>query len=96
MPINIYKRGPGDTTETIAYLCGDEWLLWPQIAALSDWLEQRAYTLVPGDYVADLGFRWRADVSVGGPVLAPATTRCMAALGMSLYLSEFCPISKEV
>jgi hypothetical protein len=97
MPVNIYQVTPADQkNEAIAWLCDGEWLLWPQIEALSVWLEQSSAALPPAEYVADVGFCWRRDASAGGPVLAPAALRRMAELGMSLYLSEYGSFADEV
>jgi len=70
MSVNIYRETPDDQeNETIAWLCEDEWMLWPQIEALSAWLNQAAPGLLPGEYVADVGFCRRRNASGGGPVL---------------------------
>ena len=90
MPVNIYRVTPeGQDDEEIAWLCGDDWLLWRQIGALSQWLEKSGASLPPAEYVADVGFCWRRSASAGGPVLEAHTLRRMADLGMSLYLSEY-------
>ena len=90
MPVKIYRVAPdGQENEEIAWLCGDQWLLWPQIDALSEWLERTGGSLPPAKYVADVGFCWRRDASAGGPVLKPDSMRRMAELGMCLFLSEY-------
>jgi hypothetical protein len=97
MPVNIYRNISGEReNEEIAWLCPGEWELTPQIAALSEWLEQTGATLPPAEYVADVGFCWRRDASSGGPVIKPAGMRRMADLGMSLYLSEYAGFSDEL
>jgi hypothetical protein len=96
MPVNIYRVTPGDQeNEKIAWLCDDEWLLRPQIEALSAWLEQSGASLPPDEYVADVGFCWRRDACGGGPVLDPSAMRRMAEIGMSLYLSEYGSFADE-
>jgi hypothetical protein len=90
MPVNIYRVTPeGQKNESLAWLCDGEWLLSPQIDALSAWLEQTGATLPVAEYVADVGFCWRRRASGGGPVLEPTTMRRMADLGMRLVLSEY-------
>lgn len=97
MPINIYKVAPTDAEENerIAWLCGGEWMLAPQIDELSVWLQQDTASLQPAEYVADVGFGWRREASGGGPVLEPKAMRRMAELGMSLYLSEYGSFANE-
>jgi hypothetical protein len=88
MPVNIYRVTPDNQeNEEIAWLCDDEWLLWPQVEALAKWLQERSAGLPQGEYVADIGFCWRRDASAGGPVLEPETLRRLADVGMSLFLS---------
>src|SRR5262245_14911188 len=90
MPVNIYRVArDGLKNERVAWLCDNEWLLQPQIDALSAWLEQVGDTLPADDYVADVGFCWRRTASAGGPVLEPTAMRRMAELRMSLFLSEY-------
>lgn len=90
MPVNIYKVTPeGEKNDSIAWLCDDEWLLWPQIDALTTWIAENAATLPPAEYVADVGFCWRRNALSGGPVLEPDMMRRMADIGMSLFLSEY-------
>lgn len=90
MPVNVYRVTPGvQKHERVAWLCDGEWLLRPQIEALSAWLEENTRTLPPGGYVADVGFCWHRNARAGGPVLEPAALRYMADLGMSLFLSEY-------
>jgi len=90
MPVNICRVTPDEEeNESIAWLGDDEWLLRPQIEALSAWLDQAARTLPPAEYVADVGFCWRRDARAGGPVLGPSTMQHIVRLGMSLYLSEY-------
>jgi hypothetical protein len=97
MPVNIYRVTPdGQENEEIAWLCDDVWLLWPQIEALSAWLEHSTGTLQPAEYVADVGFCWRRDASAGGPVLEPVAMGRMAELGISLYLSEYGSFADEL
>ena len=90
MPVNIYRVTPkGESDEEVAWLCDDEWLLSPQVDALSKWLEDCGAALQAGEYIADIGFCWRRSASAGGPVLASATMKRMVELGMSLFLSEY-------
>ena len=90
MPVNIYRvPSEGQKHEPIAWLCDGEWLLCPQIEALSAWLEQTGAALPAAQYVADVGFQWRHNASAGGPRLEPPAMRRMADIGMSLFLSEY-------
>ena len=90
MPIKIYRVTlEGESNEEVAWLCGGEWLLCPQVDALSEWLEKAGADLPHGDYVADIGFSWRRDASAGGPVLEVVAMRRMADVGMRLFLSEY-------
>lgn len=90
MPINI-RRLSNDTEsiETIANLCDGDWDLSSQIYTLSLWLDANQDSLVPAEYVADVGFCWRRDARGGGASLDPATMKQMADLGVSLFLSEY-------
>jgi hypothetical protein len=97
MPVNIYRVTPkGEPHEEIAWLCDDEWLLSPQVDALSKWLQECGAALQAGEYVADIGFCWWRSASAGGPVLEPATMKRMADLGMSLFLSEYPGFTDEL
>ena len=78
--MNIYRVTPDQEAESVAYLCDDEWLLWPQIEALASWLEHSTVALQTAEYVADVGFCWRRDASAGGPVFEPAAMRRMAEI----------------
>ncbi len=90
MPVNIYRVTPeGQKNQRIAWLCDDEWHLRPQVDALISWLNSDAANIESAEYVADVGFCWRRDASAGGPVLEPETLSRMAAIGMSLFLSEY-------
>ena len=90
MPVNISKITPdGRDNEPVAWLCDGEWLLTLQVEALCDWLKQFASALPPADYVADVGFCWRRNATSGGPIVEPADMGRMAALRMSLHLSEY-------
>jgi hypothetical protein len=96
MPVNIYQVTPErQKNERVAWLCDGEWLLCPQIDALSEWLEKTGTALAAAEYVADVGFCWRRSASSGGPVLEPLTLRRMADLGMSLFLSEYSGFAEE-
>ena len=90
MPVSIYRVTPaGQSNERIAWLCEGEWLLCPQIDALSKWLDHAGARLPSAEYIADVGFCWRRNASADGPILEPKTMRRMAELGMSLVLSEY-------
>lgn len=96
MPVNIYRVVADSETESVAWLCDDEWLLTPLSEALSEWLRLHAEALEPGSYVASIGFCWRRDASSGGPAFAPETLRRMADLGMSLFISEYAGFADEI
>lgn len=87
MPINIYSED--DSQERVAWLCDDCWRLPDQIDALEAWLAEHKTQLRPGRYVADVGFMIRPEACGGGAVISPEMMGAMAALGMSLYLSEY-------
>src|SRR5688500_5843099 len=90
MPVSIYRIAPDDHDNAqVVWLCDKEWSLWPQIEALSEWLEKSAVNLPLGEYVANVGFCWRRDASAGGPVLDVTMMRRMSDLRMSLFLSEY-------
>jgi hypothetical protein len=88
MPINIYRD---DTSEQdqIACLCDGNWDLASQVAALSLWLEENGKTLLPGSYIADIGFCWRREASGGGAVLSPKAMKIMSDIEMHVFLSEY-------
>jgi hypothetical protein len=97
MPVNIYKVVSGiEARINVAWLCDDEWLLGPQIDALTAWLANGSEALEPAEYVADVGFCWRRDASAGGPVLGPIAMRRMADLGMSVFFSEYGHFADEL
>jgi len=91
MPISIY-RVPVDSglSPDFASLCDNEWLLAPQIEALNKWIQENHASIPPDGCVAEIRFGWRRSASASGPVLAPATMKRMAELGISLLLAE-CP-----
>ena len=90
MPINIYRvTSARRKNERIAWLCDNNWRLPDQTEALEQWLEAHRATLQPDVYVADIGFTPRDDASGGGAAISPEMMRTMAALGMSLLLSEY-------
>jgi hypothetical protein len=96
MPVNVYRvTSDEQENKQIAWLCDGEWELTAQIDALSKWLEQASLEVPPDTYVADVGFCWRRDAALGGPVLEPAVMRRMADLGMSLFLSEYAGFADE-
>jgi len=96
MPVNVYRVTPAaEKNERIAWLCDVEWLLGPQIDAMSQWLADVGATLPTAEYVADVGFCWRRSANAGGPVLEPSTMRRMADIGMSLFLSEYSGFADE-
>lgn len=87
VPIHIYSE---DTSVgTIAQICGDIWNLPEQLHTLEKLLAASQPKLQPGKYVADIGFMIRRHATGGGAAIAPEMMRCMADLGMSLYLSEY-------
>ena len=86
MPIKIaLSENP---EKEIAWLCGGEWRLPTQVAALEVWLKRKR-KMKAGDYYADLGFMAREDAGGGGSALTPAMMRKMADFGITLYLSEY-------
>jgi hypothetical protein len=88
MPINIYSQDPADT-DTIAWLCDDEWDLPGQVYELERWLKINQQTLFKGKYVADIGFQIRKDATGGGGVISTEMIRILNDLGMEIYLSEY-------
>lgn len=90
MPVRIYQVTPADQdNELIALLCDDEYLLWAQMDALTQWLEESGVEMPPAEYVANISFCWRRDAATGGPVLSNTIMRHMGNIGMSLYFSEY-------
>jgi len=90
MPINIYADD--ESKRRIAWLCDDNWRLPDQIEALESWLELNRSKVKGGRYIADIGFAPREDAS-GGTAISPAMLRTLADLGISLFLSEYPPIT---
>jgi hypothetical protein len=87
MPISIYSL---PTEPDLRWsLCDDEWRLPHQVSALEAWLETTGIGLVPGEYVADIGFKHRADASGGGSALSARSMSIMASKGIELFLSEY-------
>jgi hypothetical protein len=90
MPISISRITPeGQDNEEIAWLCDGNWQLSVQTEALEAWLAEHSATLQPDDYIADIGFKMRHDACGGGAAISPDMMRTMAALGMSLFISEY-------
>ena len=92
MPIKITRSGKPE--KEIAWLCGGEWALPTQVAALEAWLKRKRKMKV-GHYYADLGFMIRRDAAGGGSALTPAMMQKMAELGITLYLSEYPGFAKK-
>jgi hypothetical protein len=92
MPIKIAHVG--NSKKEIAWLCGGEWALPPQVAALEVWLKRKR-KIKAGDYYADLGFMPRKDAGGGESALTPAMMQKMADLGITLYLSEYPGFAKK-
>lgn len=92
MPIKIASAGK--PTKEIAWLCGGEWALPPQVIALEKWLKRKR-RIKAGDYYADLGFMARKDAGGGGSSLTPAMMQKMADLRITLYLSEYPGFAKK-
>ena len=95
VPVIIYRKFPEDDrdVEDVAWLCGEEWELGPQVYALQEWLSASGRAMQPAEYVADIGFKWRRDGGSGGPVLEPPAMRIAADIGMSIYFSEYAGFS---
>lgn len=92
MPIKIYPEGkPADET---AWLCGGDWSLLSQVAALEAWLGENKARVKSGRYIVDIGFKVRKGAFGGGAGISPEMMRTMADLGMFLYLSEYAPVAK--
>ena len=87
MPIKIYPRE--NPTDETAWLCGDDWSLPSQVAALETWLGENKGRVKSGCYIADIGFSVRDDAAGGGAAISPEMMRTMADLGISLFLSEY-------
>lgn len=95
MPINIFRVTPeGQKNEEVAWLCDNSWRLPDQGKALVAWLAEYAVKLPAGDYAADIGFAPREDALGGGAAFPPEALQQMAAVGMTLYLSEY-PINDD-
>jgi len=86
LPINIYNS---DTSETVDWLCDEDWELPSHIEELSIWLKKNCDQLKPASYVADIGFDIRRNACGGGAVLSVESMRIMSYLGMELFLSEY-------
>jgi hypothetical protein len=87
MPVNIYADD--DSKTEVAWLCDDNWDLATQVSALEAWLQESKAKISPARYIADIGFSVRPDATGGGAAIAPEMMRCMADLGISLFLSEY-------
>jgi hypothetical protein len=86
MPINIYNA---DNSERVIWLCDGDWELPLQIKSLESWLNENVNSILPGNYVADVGFDIRKNACGGGAVLSITAMTSMVKLGMKLYLSEY-------
>jgi hypothetical protein len=97
MPIVIYSRkGPPESPPPeLAWLCDDEWTLPAQVYALEVWLRKHKRKIKKGSYVADIGFTVRKDASGGGSALSIEMMHTMAALGITLFLSEYPGVSRK-
>jgi hypothetical protein len=73
----------------IAKLAINEWKLPNQINALETWLQENKNVIVPGTYIADIGFSIRENANGGGAVLCVESMSIMSQLGIQLYLSEY-------
>lgn len=93
MPISIYRDD--DSKTEVAWLCGDDWSLRPQVSALQAWLAQHA-PITSGRYIADIGFSVRGDATGGGAVMPPEMMRRMVDLGITLFLSEYSPLKDAI
>jgi hypothetical protein len=87
MPIKIYADDESKTE--VAWLCDDDWDLSAQVSALQAWLGGKGISIPQGHYIADIGFSVRVDAAGGGAAISPEMMRCMADLGISLFLSEY-------
>ena len=86
MPINIYNA---DNSERVIWLCDGDWELPSQIKSLENWLSENGNSILPGNYVVDVGFDIRKNACGGGAVLSITAMASMVKLGMKLYLSEY-------
>ena len=91
MPIVIYSRKgpPKSPPRKLALLCGGEWTLPTQVSALETWLHEHKRKIKKGSYVADIGFTVRKDAGGGGSALSIEMMHTIAALGITLFLSEY-------
>lgn len=87
MPVKIYADDKSKTE--VAWLCDDDWNLSAQVSALGAWLQRNRATIPQGHYIADIGFSVSVDAAGGGAAISPEMMRCMADLGISLFLSEY-------
>jgi hypothetical protein len=94
MPTKISLQEDGKWKE-MAWLCGGDWHLPRQVAALREWLSLHITTLPKGDYAADIGFAPRADAGGGGAAITLEMMRAMNAVGMTLHLSEYPEMGEE-
>ena len=97
MPIVIYSRKgpPNSLPKELALLCGGEWTLPAQVSTLEAWLHEHKRKIKKGSYVADIGFTVRKDAGGGGSVLSIEMMHTMAALGITLFLSEYPAVSRK-
>jgi hypothetical protein len=93
VPIKIYVDD--DQRKEVAWLCDDNWRLPDQVDALWNWLKNEGATLAAGRYIVDIGFAPRSDASGGGAAMSPEFLDRLADLGMSLFLSEYPPLSSS-
>src|SRR4051812_14801984 len=92
MPIKI--AATANPKKEIAWLCGDEWALPAQVAALERWLKRKR-KIKAGSYCADVGFMARKDAGGGGSVLTLSMMQKMVDLRITLYLSEYPGFAKK-
>ena len=92
MPINILNYtgiADGDKPVKMDWLCDGDWKLPTQIKYLEEWLVSSGKNLVPGAYVADIGFSPREEAFGGGGVLTHESMAIMVSIGMNLFFSEY-------
>ena len=71
-------------------LAEDDWNLMSQFEAFSSWLDSGAEALDSNfEWIADIGFRQRADATGGGPVISRDVMAACLKYNITIFLSEY-------
>jgi hypothetical protein len=87
VPTKIYVDD--DSKDEVAWFCGEDWDLAAQVLALEAWLSANQSQVPAGGCIADIGFSVHLSPGGGGAAISPTMMRCMADLGITLFLSEY-------